>query len=122
MLRTNSKRFKENLNNFVLDAMKETLEYEGAKKNIENAYRYLYNDFKRVYGWQFNKQYCYRFGLFCEYMAGLPHEFTYYYDRAIEQLGNLLEKVEDERNKFSESDAEKKLSYFIYREMMKYVF
>jgi hypothetical protein len=122
MLRTNSKKFRENLNAYVLDAMEETMEELELKKSITNVYECLYNDFKRVEGWQFNKRYCYRFDLFCEYMSGLPHGFTYYYGCAVETLGDLLEETEEEKNKFTQSQAEKRLSSLIYREMIKNVF
>lgn len=122
MLRTNSKKFKENLNAYVLDAMDETLEYEKIEKNVKNAYQCLYNDFERVEGYKFNRKYCYRFDLFCEYMGGLPHGFVYYYHSAIKELGGLLEETEEERNKYTQLQAEQRLSSLIYREMINNVF
>ena len=53
---------------------------------------------------------------------GLPSviDTCYYYNRsAVEDLGDILEETEEERNRYTEQDAERLLSCLIYREIRK---
>lgn len=59
---------------------------------------------------------------FCDWAQGLALGglFCYYYNRsAVDDLGDILEETEEERNKFTEAQAEEKLTMLIYRELMK---
>ena len=59
---------------------------------------------------------------FIDWCAGLPSilDTCYYYNRsAIKDLGDILEQTEEERAKYTESDAERLLSILIYRELVK---
>lgn len=56
--------------------------------------------------------------------SGLPSvlDTCYYYNRsAVDDLGNILEQPKQERNKYSEREAEKILTRLIYREISKVV-
>lgn len=56
--------------------------------------------------------------------SGLPSvlDTCYYYNRsAVDDLGNILEQSEQERNKYTEQEAEKMLTRLIYREISKVV-
>ena len=58
--------------------------------------------------------------LFTEWASGLPSvlDTCYYYNRsAIKDLGDILEETEEERNKYTEAEAETLLTNLIYREL-----
>lgn len=52
-------------------------------------------------------------------MAGLPSflgTYKYYYSgSAIDVLGDILEQTEEERNRYTEAEAEKCMTYLLYR-------
>lgn len=59
---------------------------------------------------------------FCDWLSGLPSVFDscYFYNRsAVDDLGEILEETETEKSRYSEADAEKMLSYLIFRELYK---
>lgn len=59
---------------------------------------------------------------FTDWCQGLPGtlDTCYYYNRsAVKDLGDILEETEEERNKFSEQQAEEMLTRLIYRELTK---
>ena len=121
MLKTNSKKARENLRAYIMNN-ENTEEYaETACNTFEEVAAAIYADFDRVTNIPINR------GLslqdrFCEYAAGLPGilDTCYYYNRsAVDDLGDILEETPEERAKYSEEDAEKLLSYLIYREIEK---
>lgn len=60
--------------------------------------------------------------IFADYAAGLPSilDTCYYYNRsAVDDLGALLEQTETEKAKYTEAQAEEKLSFQIHREIKK---
>lgn len=60
--------------------------------------------------------------LFFDWCGGLPSflDTCYYYNRsAVEDLGAILEETEEEKARFTESEAAEKLTYLIYRELNK---
>lgn len=59
---------------------------------------------------------------FTEWAAGLPSilDTCYYYNRsAVDDLGEILEETEQEKARFTEQDAENRLTYLIYRELVR---
>jgi hypothetical protein len=61
-----------------------------------------------------------RFDLFADWCSGLPSilDTCYYYNRsAVDDLAGILQETEAEKAKFSESEAEKRLTWLIYREI-----
>lgn len=60
--------------------------------------------------------------LFFDWCGGLPSflDTCYYYNRsAVDDLGAILEETEEEKARFTESEAAEKLTYLIYRELNK---
>lgn len=60
--------------------------------------------------------------IFKNWCQGLPGllDTCYYYNRsAVDDLAEILEETEEEKNRFTESEAEEKLTYLIYRELRK---
>lgn len=56
---------------------------------------------------------------FVDWLSGLPTTFDagwWWNESAVEILGDILEETEEERSKYSEADAERLLSYLVYRE------
>jgi hypothetical protein len=61
---------------------------------------------------------------FVYWCEGLPSCFDtgYYYNRsAVDDLGDILEQTEMQRHKYSEAEAEEKLSQLIFREIFKVI-
>ena len=60
--------------------------------------------------------------LFFDWCQGLPSilDTCYYYNRsAVDDLANILEETDAEKKRFTESQAEEKLTWLIYREVFK---
>ena len=120
MLKTNSKKARENVRAYIM-ANQNIEEYAGIEpidfKTVATA---IYDDFYRVYNCAYYKRTYTEQNYFAEWAAGLPSilDTCYYYNRsAVDDLGDILEETEAERAKYSEEDAEKMLSYLIYREI-----
>lgn len=135
MLRTNSKAARENIKKYILDNFTpENYEpnfWENVEKNRKNVaipldrfsvaahfiYQCFYNE--KV---KHDKRNTSRVDLFLEWCSGLPSvlDTCYYYNRsAVGDLGNILEQTEEERSRFTEAEAEERLTYLIYREIAK---
>lgn len=55
---------------------------------------------------------------FKDWLAGLPRGLgDFFLCQAVEDLGDILEENQAEREQYSQSQAEEKLSYLIYREV-----
>lgn len=123
MLKTNSKKARENVRAYIMER-ENVAEYAEISKNptFEEIATAIYADFYRVY----NSDYMHRTyseqDYFAEWAAGLPGilDTCYYYNRsAVDDLAGILEETETEKAKYKEADAEKLLSYLIYREIEK---
>lgn len=123
MLKTNSKKAKENIKKYIIDNFtpegytdtppEEWPEiatfiidtFRSNKYSAVEDYRY-YNNNERA--------------AFFDWAQGLPSvlDTCYYYNRsAVDDLAIILEETEEEKNRYSEADAEKMLTYLIYREL-----
>ena len=63
-------------------------------------------------------------GLFEDWAAGLPSvlDTCYYYNRsAVDDLGDILQESEVEKADYSETQAERMLTYLIFREIIREV-
>ena len=65
-----------------------------------------------------------KYSLFCDWMAGLPTAFPVSCDiflgSAAEWLGNILDETETEKQKYSDSKAERTACLILYRELNKH--
>lgn len=124
MLKTNSKKAIENIKKYIIESYDYETDYDPIRlfqpdsfKNIaKNIYIVFIID---TYWDKGNEQ-----DLFISWSRGLPSilDFEYYYKcNAIDILGDILEETEQERSRFTQSQAEEKLSYLIYREIRKAV-
>lgn len=123
MLRTNTKKVKDGVKAYIMENFDV---YDGDDVNT--------NDFKSVavYIWEtFNdeilrhdrRRMSYQ-DFFIEWLQGLPTvlDCPHYFESAVDIVGDLLEQAENERNKYTETDAEHLMSYLIYREISAVIF
>ena len=129
MLKTNSKKAVENIRQYIIDGFnpeyidKELQNIDLSINNFKQIASLIYADFKRAKGYEFKR---YRFTpyqqIFEDWAAGLPGiiDTCYYYNRsAVKDLQNILEETDAEASKYTEEQAEKRLTYLIYREITK---
>ena len=140
MLKTNSKKAIENIKkyicdnvNFDYDTVNEKYYYvmklEERKAHGENidmfsvyAHALYYIMYDQVV--KLDNRGLTMYEYFIYWCEGLPSvlDTDYYLSRsAVQDLGDILEQTEAERNKYTESEAEEKLTYLIWREIYKVV-
>lgn len=126
MLKTNCKIVRERIRAYILSAENvEEFAPEGTpNETYSDKARAIYADFMRFYDGDNRNKYRPRNyqEAFEEYAAGLPAiiDTCYYYNvSAVDLLGDILEETAEEREKYSECQAEKMLSYLIYCEIYK---
>ena len=128
MLRTNSKKAIDNLkkwiiDNFNIDAVNKGDIIDG--NDFNSIAMMIYKSFCRCswncrndFTWFKSEQNAWEY---C--MAGLPSflgTYKYYYSgSAIDVLGDILEQTEEERNRYTEAEAEKCMTYLLYRTIKK---
>lgn len=124
MLRTNTKKARENVKKYIEDNVKDYLvsNYEINEKDIdtfEGLAKAIWNIYKSEHGYTRN------FGTladFTDYAQGLALGglFCYYYNRsALNDVANILEETDEEKATYTEEKAESLLTYLIYREVSK---
>lgn len=131
MLKTNSKKAKENLKKYIMEYSKPSfIDYLNYEKNsilkidsFSDRCKYLYNRFKEEYCNEWNiKQYKSYQEVFNQWTRGLPVGglFCYWYNReAKDDLQMILEETEQEKNRYTEEQAEILLTNLIYREILR---
>ena len=121
MLRTNNKRFLENLKNYIIDNFNYE-DYEDMTLTYNDICNIILERFREEYRSEYKIKHHTECQSFISWCAGLPSilDTCYYYNRsAVDDLGNLLEETEEQRNKYTEQQAEEILSRLIYRELNK---
>lgn len=123
MLRTNSKQAIANIRAYIINGFNgENYDIE-TPGTFEEVAKFIYNTFADEYLYEYNRRRSEQ-EVFIEWCAGLPSviDTCYFYNRsAVEDLGNILEETEAERNKYTEAEAEEMLTRLIYREIRKAV-
>lgn len=119
MLRTNSKKAKENLKKYCIessiDYLEENYGYTVTEKNIYSIIKEVYN----IETWdRIRNRHCMTFETWA---GGLPCGglFDYYLHDAIGTAGKILEETEEERNRYTETEAENLMTALIKREVIK---
>ena len=127
MLRTNNKIVKNNITNYIMEHVNNvSIDYEIEESEIstpETFCFFMLQTFKEEYmthnkAWQAHR--VSEYDLFREWAAGLAFSgmFDYFYfPQAVDLVGNWLQETEEEKARFSESDAEELATKLIYREM-----
>lgn len=133
MLRTNSKKVIEKVRKYCVDSWNEYAEDEGlpTAESFEVASaEILKNCINEKFCFEKEKRFIFLnkfyqsnlLNAFEDWCQGLPRSLNtcYYYSRsAVDQLGDWLEESEEEKNRFSESEVEKKITYLLFRELTK---
>lgn len=127
MLKTNSKIVNKRLDAYILECMGDYLEENEINiTDAAGACKYLYNDFMRVHGYEFQRGRAVSASdVFFEYMGGLPfhfdfRNFRYGEDGARAVLAAMLEQTETQAARVSYEDSERLLSNLIFKRVMKY--
>ena len=134
MLKTNSKKAINNIWDYLeefIDAINdERITYQADKNYLQPGNRHelaktiyeIYESEKKNNDNMFAAGRITDAALFEEWASGLAlcGMFDFWYHcTAVKILGDILEETETEREKFTESDAEKMLTSLIYREVIK---
>lgn len=121
MLKTNSKKARENIRAYVLNG------FCGENYNIPQpeTFAEAAKHIMCIFREERPAKYYPRMSEaqnFSDWCAGLPSilDTCYYYNRsAVDDLGAILEETEEEKAKYTEEKAESLLTAIIYRELLK---
>ena len=128
MLKTNSKKAIENIKNYIVNNFDFT-NYDGytdekKPETFSEIAKFIYKCFIEEKRYN-NDNYKYsEQAIFLDWCSGLPSviDTCYFYNRsAVDDLAVILEETEAEKEKYSESNAEKLLTNLIYREIKKVI-
>ena len=118
MLKTNTKKVKENLKNYIMEHFNcEGYDVE-TPTNYKDICKMIYDTMEEEKFYAKEKTNYETFKSWCQ---GLPSmlDTCYYYNReAKDDLKIILEETEEEANKFTEEQAMEKLTYLLYREIV----
>lgn len=122
MIKSNSKKAIENIRNYIMGG------FDGSNYDIETPDNFkdaakiifdIFNSEKPAVGSYARMSEQARFVDWCQ---GLPStiDCCYYYNRsAVKDLAAILEESEGESSRYSEQEAEARLTWLIYRELAK---
>lgn len=139
MLKSNSKQARENIRAYIVDHFDGTnyapdFDYieqaqqdnAAGRRNVDifsmvaHAIAATFHDEKCRFDNRYKAGRISRYDLFEDWCAGLPSIFDtcYYYNRsAVDDLADILQENDAEKAKYSEQQAEKRLTQLIYREI-----
>ena len=125
MLKTNSKKARENIIRYIMDNFTPDNYTDTPPTEWHKIAVFIYNCF-RSEKYNCSQDYRYYGGnerkAFLDWAGGLPSvlDTCYFYNRsAVEDLGNVLEQTIIERHRYEESEAENLLTMLIYNEIKK---
>ncbi len=125
MLRTNSKKAKENIQHYITDHFTPENYTNETITGFENIATFILNTFRSE---KYSCKEDYRYYRNCEldafvdWCSGLPSllDTCYYYNRsAVADVAKILEQTESESERFTEDKAEWFLTYIIYCELLR---
>lgn len=125
MLKTNTKKARENVKRYIVKYFDPECcegcpgEFAGNPENFNDVKNYIMEIFhKESRDWRKTQET--EWELFKDWASGLPSvlDCCYYYSRlAVVDIGDILEETPEERARFSERQAEDRLTLMIYREL-----
>lgn len=124
MLKTNTKRAAENIRLYIVDNFTPENYTDNPPQEFEQIAAFILDCF-RSEKWHLIEDFRYyktEQAAFIDWCAGLPSvlDCCYFYNRStVDDLGELLEETEAEKARYTEEQAEKTLTYLIYREITK---
>lgn len=119
MLRTNSKKARENIRQWILDNLGSDYEAGTFQEAAKIIKEHFYAEMIRYHN-GFKAGRVSRFELFKDWTSGLPGALCcddIYLRPVVPVLARILEETEAEASKYSEDEAEAKLVALIYREL-----
>ena len=125
MLKSNSKQAVKNIRDYIVDNFDGSAYGWEDAKDFEQIAQCIMTAFytERAKPLVEDKHYFKTYqDAFIDWCAGLPSIFDtcYYYNRsAIADLGDILDEMICERERYTESQAQDMLSYLIFREVLK---
>ena len=126
MLRTNSKTVKERIRNYIVENIDRDYIEEVTGKEVDSLdYSEIKAALRSIVFEEMEKHHCLKgrqgkYYFFKEWASGLPSalDTTYYYNiSAVDLLGDILEETEEERNRYTEMQAEEMLTKLLFREI-----
>ena len=95
---------------------------EDPPKDFPRVAAFILDTFRKEKMSDFRYRDCNEFAAFTDWCSGLPSvlDTCYYYNRsAADDLGRILEETAEEKARFTEPEAERRLTWLIYRELSK---
>ena len=120
MLRT--KKAIENIRAYIMGNFTPENYADTPPKDFPGVAAFILDTFRKEKMSDFRYRDCNEFAAFTDWCSGLPSvlDTCYYYNRsAVEDLGAILEETAEEKARFSEPEAERRLTWLIYRELSK---
>ena len=124
MLKTNSKKARENIRAYILDNFSPENYTDTPPETWPEIAKFILECF-HAEKWHLLEDFKYyrtEKAAFIDWCAGLPSvlDTCYFWNRsAVDDLGEILEETQTERNRFTESEAETMLTTLIYIELKK---
>lgn len=125
MLKTNSKKARENIQQYIIDNFTPENYTDEKIEGFENVAAFILKTF-RSEKYSLIEDYKYykgsEYAAFVDWCGGLPSilDTCYYYNRsAVEDLAVILEETEAEKSRYTEEQAENTLTALIYRELIR---
>ena len=118
MLKSNSKKACENIRAYIMDGFTPENYTDPPPQTFPEIAAFILDTFRSEKRYQNGTE----LELFRDWAQGLPSiiDTCYYYNRsAVDDLGAILEETETEKTRFTETEAEKRLTDLIYRELKK---
>lgn len=125
MLRTNSKQAAENIRAYIVDRFTPEEYTDTPPQEFHAIAAFILATFRDEKYWCPQDVHYYHgseAAAFADWCAGLPSvlDTLYFYNRsAVDDLGAILEETEQEKNRYTEQQAEQLLTRLIYRELQK---
>ena len=120
MLRT--KKAIGNIRAYIMDNFTPENYTDNPPKDFPEVAAFILAVFRKEKMSDFRYHNCNEFAAFTDWCQGLPAvlDTCYYYNRsAVADLGQILEETEEEKARFTEPEAERRLTWLIYRELSK---
>ena len=125
MLKTNNKKARENVRNYIIAGFTPEGYTDNPPQEFPEIARFILATFRNE---KYHLPQDFRYyrnnelAAFADWCAGLAGvlDTCYYYNRsAVDDLGAILEETEEEKARYTESQAEELLTNLIYRELTK---
>ena len=120
MLRT--KKAIVNIRAYIMDNSTPENYTDNPPKDFPGVAAFILDTFRKEKMSDFRYHNCNEFAAFEDWCQGLPSvlDTCYYYNRsAVDDLGAILEETAEEKERFTEAEAERRLTWLIYRELGK---